>query len=301
VEEAAALPHGLPDILVAQAMLPVLNRQEMRGKKGDVDVSGDANEIAAFDRGEEREIWEAIMERILAIPEYVARFNAAFGHQGRVHRFEDAARAIAEFQMEAFTFTRSPFDRYLDRNDAALTAEQKRGGLLFFGKARCSNCHAGPFLGGQGFVNVGVPQIGSGGNTEPPLDLGRGELPDNEFYRFAFRVAPLRNVELTAPYMHNGAYPTLDAVVRHYNDVPDAMRTYDARHHAPAVAHLHHDDEATVSAIAVTLDGRLQAPLDLTEEEMSDLIAFLHALTDPEARNLGSLVPARVPSGLPLP
>jgi cytochrome c peroxidase len=55
------------------------------------------------------------------------------------------------------------FDRYLERDNNALTTEQKRGGLLFFGKALCSTCHNGPFLGVQGLANVGAPQIGPGG------------------------------------------------------------------------------------------------------------------------------------------
>src|SRR5207249_8763981 len=101
----------------------------------------------------------------------------------------------------------------------ALTTAEKRGALLFFGKAQCSSCHSGALLGGGSFANAGVPQIGPGTGDAAPLDLGRGGLKDQSFYKFAFRVTPLRNVELTAPYMHDGAFPTLEAVVRHYNDV----------------------------------------------------------------------------------
>src|SRR5205814_6998886 len=117
--------------------------------------------------------------------------------------FQHAAASIAAFQMQAFTETNSPFDRYLNRDDAALTTAQKRGALLFFGKAQCSSCHNGPFLGGASFANAGVPQLGPGTGDAAPLDLGRGGLKDQSFYKFAFRVTPLRNVELTAPYMHD--------------------------------------------------------------------------------------------------
>lgn len=293
------LPQGLPNILTAQAMLPVLSRHEMRGEPGDVDVFGNPNELARLGDQQTTEVWNALMARLLAVNEYVTMFNAAFPGSGRP-RFEHAARALAVFQMQEFTRTRSPFDRYLDRDDAALTLAQKRGGLLFFGKAQCSTCHNGPFLGGQGLANVGAPQIGPGGTKQPPLDLGRGEHEDNDFYRFAFRVAPLRNVELTAPYFHSGAYRTLEAVVRHYNDVPRSLSEYDPSQLDPDVRPLYRGDPATVSAVLATLDGRLRRLPGLTDTEIGELVAFLRALTDPAARDLSSAVPANVPSGLPV-
>jgi cytochrome c peroxidase len=273
----------------------------MRGNDGDRDVNGAPNELAAISDADASGIWRALMQRLLAIPEYVQLFSAAFpGRAASTFAFTDAARALAAFQMEAFTRTASPFDRYLGRDDAALNAEQKRGATLFFGEASCAHCHNGPMLGAQSFANVGIPQIGPGVSRQLPLDLGRAEIQDHQFYRFAFRVAPLRNVELTAPYMHNGAYPTLDAVVRHYNDVPLALRTYDTSQLPAALRPLYHGDEATVQAILSTVDPRLRVPLDLTDTEKNELVAFLKSLTDPTARNLNSIVPTRVPSGLPV-
>jgi cytochrome c peroxidase len=286
----AALPPGLPSILAAQAMFPVTNRTEMRGEPGDRDVFGNPNELAQHGDTQWTGIWRAVMLRLLAIPAYVAKFNAAFpGVPTNQLGFQHAAVAIAAFETQALTRTDSPFDRYLKRDDDALTAEQKRGASLFFGKATCSSCHNGPQLGAGNFVDVGVPQIGPGVGPELPLDLGRGALPDNEFYRFAFRVAPLRNVELTAPYFHDGAYPTLEAVVRHYNDVRLALPGFDPSQLAPDVRATYHGDAATVGAVLERLDFRLQQPLRLTETERAELVAFLKALTDPSARDLSAL------------
>lgn len=297
----SALPPGLPNILAAQAMFPVTNRREMRGEPGDVDVLGNPNELAQLADSQFVEIWRAVMRRVLAVPEYVAKFNGAFpGTPTNTLGFQHAATAIAAFQMQAFTRTNSPFDRYLARDDAALSAEAKRGALLFFGEARCSNCHAGPLLGGQSFANVGVPQLGPGTGTGAPLDFGFGDIAGNEFYRFSFRVPPLRNVELTAPYFHDGAYPTLEAVVRHYNDIPVALRSYDVSQLSPALRGTYHGDEATITAVLSTLDGQLSTPIGLTEEQMRGVVAFLKSLTDPAARDLNALIPARVPSGLPV-
>jgi cytochrome c peroxidase len=296
----APLPNGLSGLLAAQAMLPVLNRAEMRGVSGDLDLTGGPNELAAISDASPTAIWAAAMKRVLAIQAYQAKFNAAFpGVPTSSLGFEHAANAIAAFEIEAFTRTNSPFDRFLHGNDRAMTAEEKRGGVLFFGKARCSSCHFGPLLGGQSFANVGAPQIGPGVGNAAPLDIGRGEeFPTTPHYRFAFRVQPLRNVELTAPYMHSGAYPTLEAVVRHYNNADSAQRNYNPSHLAPAVRAMHHGDPATFKAVLETMDFRLREPLRLTATEQAELVAFLKSLTDPSARNLTAIVPASVPSGL---
>jgi len=296
------VPGDVPNLLSAQAMLPVLDRREMRGEPGDRDVFGAPNELAQIADSDSAAVWQALMRRLVAIPEYVAKFNRAFPNTPTsALRFQQAAEALAAFQVAALTKTNSPFDRYLTHDDAALTTQQKRGAQLFFGTALCSSCHNGPLLGGNGFANAGVPQLGPGSPATPPLDRGRADLPDQQFYQFAFRVAPLRNVELTAPYMHDGAFSTLDAVVRHYNDVPLTLTTYDASQLDPALRSTYHGDAATTDSVIRTLDFRLQTPLHLSDAELADLVAFLKSLTDPSARDLSALVPAAVPSGLPVP
>jgi len=303
-----ALPSGLPNVLAAQAMFPATNRREMRGEPGDLDVFGNPNELAQIGDSQWVEIWQAVMRRLVAIPEYVTLFNAAFpGTPTNQLGFQHAATALAAFQMAAVTKTDSPFDRYLARDDAALSAEAKRGALLFFARQTsqgdrtpCASCHNGPLLGGRDFANTGAPQLGPGVGAGAPLDLGRGELVNNEFYRFAFRVTPLRNVELTAPYFHDGVYPTLEAVVRHYSDVVSALGGFDVSQLAPAVRDQYHGDRATLDSIIARLDFRVRTPLNLTDAEVAELVSFLKSLTDPAARDLGALVPTRVPSGLPV-
>jgi cytochrome c peroxidase len=115
-----------------------------------------------------------------------------------------------------------------------------------------------------------------------------------------FKVPALRNVELTAPYMHDGAYATLEAVVRHYNNVEQAVRTYDVNQLDPRLREMYHGDPATIAALLLSLDGRLRQPLNLSDEEQRQIVAFLRSLTDPAARDLSGLMPASVPSGLPV-
>jgi len=297
----AVVPIGLPNLLIPQAMLPVLNRREMRGAKGDVDVFGNANELAQFEDTQSTQIWQAVMRRLLAVPAYVTMFNAAFPSvpTGAL-TFQHAATAMAAFQMDALLKTNSPFDRYLNRENNALSAEAKRGALLFFGSARCSQCHNGPLLGGRDFANTGVPQLGPGVGQGAPLDKGRGELHDFQFYQFAFRVPQLRNVELTAPYFHDGSFSTLESVVKHYNDVVTSLQTFDPATLPASVRDSYHGDAATIDAVLKSLDGRVRFPLHLTEAQKADLVAFLKSLTDPAARDLSGIEPASVPSGLPV-
>lgn len=306
-----ALPGNLPNILAAQAMFPVSNREEMRGDPGDVDVFGAPNELAQFGDTQFVAIWQAVMRRVLAIPRYQEMFAAAFPSVGtQALAFQHAAQAIAAFETEAFTRTDSRFDRYLNRNDAALTIQEKRGGLAFFTNGRCVSCHGGPLLGGGSFANTGVPQLGPGVGKGAPLDLGRAELsapqgpggspPPPLGAPFSFRVPPLRNVELTAPYMHNGAYPTLEAVMRHYADATTAQRNYDVMQLAPELRATHRGDGATTQAVLATLDFRVRTALLPNPNDHQDVIAFLKSLTDPAARDLTPLIPASVPSGLPI-
>jgi len=291
-----------PQVLETQAMLPVVNRREMRGAPGDVDVFGNPNELAAISDAEPQQVWQAVMQRLVGIPGYVTLFNAAFpGPATSTLSFQDMARALAAFQLAELTKTDSPFDRYLKRDNTALTPEAKRGALLFFGDAGCLSCHNGPLLGGRDFANTGVPQLGPGVGSGAPLDRGRGELNNFEFYQFAFRVPPLRNVELTAPYFHDGAFATLEDAVRHYSDVPKSLRTFDPATLPGAFQASYHGEQRTIDTVMKTLDFRMRTPLNLTDTQVAELVAFLKSLTDPAARDLSGIMPASVPSGLPLP
>jgi len=302
----SALPFGLTSALAAQAMIPVTNRVEMRGNIGDHDVFGNLNELAQPADSQFGAIWSATMQRVLGISTYLQKFSAAFPSVPQSQLgFQHAANAIAAFETETFTKTNSAFDRYLARDDNALSVDAKRGALLFFGKARCSQCHNGPRLGGESFASIAAPQLGPGTGNAAPLDAGRGDPSIGgqppQLPKFFFRIPGLRNVELTAPYMHDGAYATLEAVVHHYNNVDSALKAYDVSQLDPSLRASYHGDAATIKSLLSSLDGRLQQPLGLSEDELKTLVAFLKSLTDPSARDMRSVIPSSVPSGLPLP
>jgi cytochrome c peroxidase len=181
---------------------------------------------------------------------------------------------------------------------------------VFYGKGGCAGCHSGPFQTDQSFHAIAMPQIGPGkGNNSfsatPSLeDFGRENVTGDIADRFRFRTPSLRNVTLTAPYGHAGAYNTLEAVVRHHLDPVNSLYHYDrsqavlpSRPDLDAMDFVVMDDTARVDAIAAA--NELQ-PVQCTDKQIADLIAFLQALTDPDAVDLRNEVPASVPSGLPL-
>jgi cytochrome c peroxidase len=297
----AALPAGVDGPLAAQAMFPVQDRTEMRGNAGETDVYGAPNELAMIADDDAPGIWAALMKRVLGIPGYVALFAAAYpGVPADSLGFQHAANAIAAFERTTWVSNASPFDRYLAGEDEAMPVAARRGGVLFYGRANCASCHGGNLLTDQSFANIGVPQIGPGKSTEPPLDLGRAEATHSQGDRFAFRTPTLRNTAITGPWMHDGAYATLEAAVRHYLDIPASLSTYDASQLPVAFQGLVVADPAMRAEMLSHLDPRLQTRLDLSDAEMADLVAFLDALTDPVVRERLSDVPASVPSGLPL-
>ena len=295
------LPQGLDSALAAQAMFPVTNRAEMRGQSGDVTVESQANEIAVIDDADLQAQWAALMDRLRAIPGYVALFQSAYpGVATNNLGFEHAANAIAAFEVDQFGTLNSPFDRYIGGDDTALSDQQKQGALLFYGRARCAACHRGALLSDFQFHNIATPQIGPGVGAAAPLDLGRFEETGQNGDRFRFRTPPLRNVALTGPWMHSGPYASLEAVVGHYRNPAASLQNYNSNQLRGDLQSLVFTQQQLSANILNNLDPVLRTPIALNNQDVADIVAFLNALTDPTAVQRASDVPANVPSGLPV-
>ncbi|MBX7149820.1 hypothetical protein K1X76_12185 [bacterium] len=285
------LPENLENVLAAQALFPITSRDEMRGTEGD-------NDLANFDDDDFTGIWQAILERVLAIPEYQTLLLEAYPNKSLDElTIADLANAIAAFETDAFTFINSPFDAYLAGNKEALNSSEKNGALLFYGKANCVTCHTGNLFFDQDVDNIDTPLLGPGKGTEAPLDTGIQNVSGLASDRFVFRSAPLRNLELTAPYMHNGAYATLEAVVEHYIDPQKALKNYDPTQIDERLQDQVHNTVNDQADLNRTFSEDLPR-LVLTDNEKADLVAFLKSLTDPAARDLSDVVPSSVPSNL---
>ncbi len=294
----AELPPGLDNALAVQAMFPVTSGDEMRGKPGE-------NEIA--NASSNTQVWSRLMDRLLTIDEYRDLFAAAYPDVPESELgFQHAANAIAAFEAVAGRADRSPFDLYLRGRRGALSDRQKRGALLFYGKAGCAECHSGPLQTDLAFHATAAPQFGPGKGDGPDgnEDYGREQVSGDAADRLAFRTPSLRNVELTGPWSPVGAYGTLREAVEHHLDPLGTLEAWDrAQVLLPTAAGPEpelfdaYDDPAKRARIAAANE---LAPVRLTPHQVTLIVEFLRALTDPRSVDLRWLVPARVPSELPL-
>ena len=301
----AQLPNGLGSALAVQAMFPVTSATEMAGQPGENPVAdgAEAGQLAGPNG-----VWDQLADRLRANAEYVELFREAYPSEIQLASdvtFVHAANALAAFESEAWRTIDSPFDRYLRGEAEAMSPHQLAGMELFYGKAACSDCHAGTYQTDLDFHALAMPQIGPGKGDGPNgyEDFGRERVTGLASDRFRFRTPTLRNVALTGPWGHAGAHATLEAVVRHHLDPVSELLAYDRSQAAlPPGANLADDFaclDDPVAVAALTAASEL-APSSLNDGEVDDLVEFLHALTDPAALDLRHDVPFRVPSGLPV-
>lgn len=295
----ADMERGFASALAAQAMFPVLSGDEMAGHYSENDVAQAVRQGVLTGPGG---AWSILSARIEAIPDYRAQFTEIIGDRP-VH-FTDIANAIAAFIAFEWRADDSPFDDWL-RHDAPLPAAAMRGMDLFYDAAGCSACHSGLFQTDHDFHAIAMPQIGPGKAARferHNRDTGRMRVTGDAADSYRFRTPALRNIALTAPYGHSGAYATLDAVIRHHLDPVAALRAYD-----PAQAVLTapgFDSDFAVLAdpeeIARIAAANELAPLTLTDAQIADLLAFLDTLTDARGGQGRLGIPASVPSGPPV-
>ena len=243
--------------LEAQALEPIKAADEMRGN-----AYGEDGAVAA------------VVSRLAAIPEYRTLFARAFGGSKPVSDV-NLGRALAAFQR-TLVAANSPFDRYMRGDTTAMTAEQVRG-MQQFQSIGCVNCHSGPMFSDFAPRVLGVPD-----NTKvPESDSGIDKT-------YAFRTPSLRNLSTTAPYMHNGVFPTLRDVVNFY------VRISRGRGGRGGNGGGGRGLNAQVSRDQI---DPLARALDMRGRGQRDLIAFLQALDDP---TFDKTIVDRVPSGLPV-
>jgi cytochrome c peroxidase len=295
-------PPDLDSVLAAQALFPVTSADEMRGKPNDVDVFGQLNELGIIEENDLPAMWQGLMARILSYPKYVELFQAAYPDLSVDELgFQHAANAIAAFEIDAFTLYHSPWYAFLEGDNDALTEEAKHGAMLFFGDAGCSGCHSGPLFTDQQHHVIAAPQVGPGKGNEAPLDLGRALETSNEADHFAFRTPPLHNVANTGPWFHDGAYSTLEAVIRHHFDPSAALRQYDAVGNLPPeLQQTFQFDYELLKQTLENMDPLLTRVLVRSDQYIEYLLAFLEALSDPAVEDLENVIPDSVPSGLPV-
>jgi cytochrome c peroxidase len=274
----------------AIGMFPVTSRAEMRGLSG--------NELAAIPDDDNPAIWRGLMKRLGEIPEYRRLFRQAYpGRSFEELTFADASNAIGGFLVSAGYSANTPWDRFLRGNNSALTPAQMDGASTFLA-LKCSTCHSGALLSDDDFHDVAVAQIGPGEGDGLSMhdDFGRMRVTGKDADRYRFRTTPLRNVELTGPYGHDGSFSSLRAFIEHYSESDVKLRAFDFRTLDPS---LQRTLQPTADDILAQRDPLLDGVV-LTPDVVDKLMAYMSALTDDAARDLTHMIPHRVPSGLPV-
>lgn len=315
-------PPNDPEIkhlLAAQGFIPQTELVEMSGFTGTRGTIGP--QFDAFDDGHgtavplpdnsgfrNEPLRKLVLARFNANPDYRMRFGAIFPgvRNGGGVTFAMIGQALAEFQI-SLTFANAPIDRFARGEWRAMTPSQKRGALLFFGKAGCSQCHAVAGQSNEMFSDfkmhaIGVPQIaplfGAGLGNVPfdgagqNEDFGLEQFTGNTGDRYRFRTSPLRNVALQPTFFHNGAFTRLEDAVRHHLNVFQSARGYNS-----VAAGI--DPDLTqrigpVEPVLARIDPLIARPIHLTQGEFKNLIAFVRdGLLDPRATptHLCTLIP----------
>ena len=296
------LPEGLSlsslsHLLVAQAFIPTTEKPEMTGFHSSVPGTNDG-------------IRAAVVDRLNANAEYRKLFGKTFPEvkAGEPITYEMLARAIAEFEF-TLVFADAPIDKFARGQKNAMTEDEKRGAVLFFGRANCVSCHAVAGQSNEMFSDfrqhvAGIPQIapafgnvtfdGPGANE----DFGLEQVTGNPNDRYAFRSSPLRNLALQPTFFHNGSFTRLEDALRYHLDAIGSAPSYN-----PVAAGLDvdlHGPMGPMAPVLARIDPALATPITLTNDEFRELVVFLrNGLLDPKANahDLRKLIPARVPSG----
>jgi cytochrome c peroxidase len=293
----------LPHLLDAQAFIPPTERVEVAG----FDFPGDNFGIRA-----------EVLNRLNAVPEYRKLFGKIFPavKNGAPIDFDMFGAVIAEFEF-SLVFANAPIDQFARGQKNAMTEGQKRGALLFFGRAGCVECHRVSGNSNEMFSDfsqhvVGVPQIApqagnpSAGNVtfDGPgqnEDFGLEQITGNPNDRYMFRTSPLRNAAMQPAFFHNGSFTRIEDAIRHHLDVKSSVNSYNTT--SAFVAADLRGPLGPMSPVLARLDPLLVNSVQLNRDEFSDLVDFVkNGLLDERAKpeNLRKLVPRAVPSGRPV-
>jgi cytochrome c peroxidase len=321
---------GVPTLLASQGSLPSTELVEMAGFNGITANPGPFGpRHFQFDDGVGQAlpapdgtglhnfpIQDAVDARLNANAVYLQKFGEVFNGGVPLPPGDitiDMRRlAIAEFQT-GLTAADAPLDRFARGEVSAMTDGQKRGALLFFGKAGCVSCHAVAGTSNEMFSDFQPHRIG-GPQVAPAFGVGLGNVifdgPDeNEDFgfmqtegdpalRYTFRTAPLRNLKVSPGFFHNGAFGSLEAAIAHHLDVDRSLRRYDpVANNLPADLH----PGPFKGILQAGIDPLLKSPTRLTDDEFDALVEFVRdGLFDSRVLDFCDRLPDAVPSGIPL-
>lgn len=300
------LPNGFENLLAAAAVFPLVEPDEMLGRSEEraknpskyhqellPDTPANANNfqertLAVFDALLKRLFGTAQQVPSAVQVQYRELLTKAYpGVDSRSANISHVGNALSAYIGAAFELHPAPWDRYVSGDTKQLSADQKRGALLFYGKGRCVACHSGAQFSDFRFHSLAVPQL-SVGKHGTFLDYGRAGATSQAVDRFKFRTPPLRNVTTTGPWGHNGTFDALEAVIaHHFNPVPALYR---AQQNFP-------ESGGYTGRLLAQRSPLLGEIAPLTDGELRSVVAFLGSLSSSTVMSDDVALPASVPSG----
>jgi cytochrome c peroxidase len=256
--------------LAVASVLPITERDELLG---DINSISQNDLIHAAEDYLYQDRYEALSEALAARAaksDLLSEIKLTLEiEDNRELELADLGNAIAEFITSEFSCTDSKWEKYLSGDKTALSNAAKKGGVLFFGKARCAGCHAPPLFSDFKYHSLGLPQ-GEIGPHSRNRDIGRAAVSNLGDDLFKFRTAPLISVGATSPYGHNGAFSTLGSIITfHINPI-----TYYADNPVQKYSKSYFEAGKLLAARS----NRLKYLEINSEEELNSIIEFLESL-----------------------
>jgi len=282
----------------AQARFPVTSPEEMKGFNHQALDNQGIRDFLASRLGGYGDGAGELIDTDYWLNQFRTVFNDPDGTAAELITEQNISLAIGAYERSQ-VFVDTPWKAYVEGDRNAISDEAKAGALLFYGKAACIDCHSGDFFTDEQFHNIAVPQIGRGkGHGDGREDLGRSAVSGEEQHKYQFRTPTLLNVEVTGPWTHAGAYTTLEAIVRHHLDPQVALNNYDFNQLGQTGIQnldvMTTNTQKAIDALQVQRNAGIAVVLkniELSDQEVMQLVEFLNALTDPCVKNRNCLAP----------
>ncbi|WP_296301557.1 MULTISPECIES: His-Xaa-Ser system-associated MauG-like protein [Pseudomonas] len=298
------LPKGFDNLLAVAASFPQVEPDEMLGRSarrgGEKEATYHADLVDMTvdpDNFQERtlNVYSNLIKRLLGASisstpmqaEYRELFKSAYPTASEFD-ITHIGNALAAYISLAFQIKPAAWDSYVSGDNSALSQQQKKGALIFFGKGRCAVCHTGKEFSDFKYHGLAVPQLDVGKHGGY-LDYGRAKATGRAIDRFQFRTPPLRNVTRTGPWGHNGVFKSLEEVIsHHFNPIPLMFAAQQGR-----------PREAELAGRLLRYRSPILAEIyPMAPNDVQAVITFLEALQSDPILSTVEALPKSVPSGM---
>jgi len=285
-------PLATANLASAQSRFPISSPEEMKGFNHEDKDNQATREYVAGRIGGYGEAKDELKNTGYWLKQFQTALAKPQGTAQELITEQNIAMLLGEYENSQ-AFTSNSWKKYVHGDEGAISESAKQGALLFFkpiaeGGADCVHCHSGDLFSDEEFHNIAMPQIGrgKGDGDEAIEDFGRYRVTGKEEDMYKFRTPSLLNVEVTGPWGHDGAYTSLEAIVKHMSNPKEAIKNYDAKQLTQiGIQNVDKMLINTTKAIAKLEKDRVEKldvleDSNLSDSQIEDVVSFLRTLTD---------------------